>query len=100
MAMSTGELAFLRTAPQASVESGERLVVVLDVTGTSPLEFKWYKDTRLLRYATSGVLEIPNANQLDSGQYCCCVANAHGSSLSDPFQVKVLRRATGKCKYM
>ena len=34
-----------------------------------------YKGTDVCMYASTSVLELPNANQLDNGQYCCAVAN-------------------------
>ena len=79
--------------PEAYVEAvaGERLRLAIEAKGDPPLEYTWYKDSKELRYATSNVLEIPNTNQLDTGQYCCSVVNPHGSTLSDPFQVKVIR---------
>lgn len=88
--------------PEAYMEivTGDKLKVALQVAGTAPMEYRWFKDTKELRYATSSTLEIPNVNQLDTGQYYCSVSNPHGSILSDPFQVKVLGRAAQKCKYV
>ena len=84
--------------PEAYVEAiaGKNLRLSIKVRGDMPLQYKWYKDTKELKYATSNVLEIPNANQLDSGQYCCSVANDNGSTLSDIYQVKVVRRTVAK----
>ena len=80
--------------PYIEATAGGTLQLVVTANGESPLRYKWYKDTRELMYATSNTLEIPNINQLDNGQYCCAVANDHGSILSDIYQVSVLRRPT------
>lgn len=84
--------------PDAYVEAtvGKKLQLVIKASGVPPLKFKWYKDSKELAYGTSSVLEIPIANQLDDGQYCCSVANEYGSILSDIYQVKVLRRPRGE----
>ena len=78
--------------PYIEATAGEKLQLIVKVKGEDPLRYKWYKDTRELMYASTSVLEIPNANQLDSGQYCCAVANDYGSILSEIYQVKVTQR--------
>jgi len=78
--------------PYIEATAGKKLQLTVKVKGEAPLRYKWYKDTRELMYATTNILEIPSANQLDNGQYCCAVANDHGSILSEIYQVKVIQR--------
>lgn len=82
--------------PYVEATAGGTLKLVITANGEGRLRYKWYKDTRELVYATSNTLEIPNINQLDNGQYCCAIANDHGSILSEICQVSVLQRPTDR----
>ena len=87
---------FEQPKPYIEATAGGTLQLVITVSGEGRLRYKWYKDTRELVYATSNTLEIPNINQLDNGQYCCAIANDHGSILSEIYQVSVLQRPTDR----
>ena len=84
--------------PNSYVEApaDEKLRLVIEVKGESPLQYTWYKNTKQLLYAQSNVLEIPNASHLDTGQYCCSIANDHGSILSSTYAVKVIRKPVAR----
>ena len=84
--------------PNSYVETPaeEKLCLVIEVKGEPPLQYTWYKNTKLLPYAKSNVLEIPNTSHLDSGQYCCSIANDCGSILSSVYAVKVIRKPVAR----
>ena len=84
--------------PDGCVEAPaeEKLRLVIEVKGEPPLQYTWFKNTKELRYAKSNVLEIPNATHLDSGHYCCSIANDYGSILSSTYSIKVIRKPVAR----
>jgi hypothetical protein len=73
---------------------GEPLVLTIEAEGESPMSYMWFKGAQELKYCSENTLRVPLASTLDSGQYCCTVANEYGSVLSDVVVVKVVLQRT------
>ena len=81
------------------VPAEEKLRLAIDIQGEPPLQYTWFKDTKVLQNAESNVLEIPNATQLDTGNYGCSISNNYGSILSNTYSVKVISKPVTRGEY-
>lgn len=71
-----------RQPANTQVSAGERAVLSVEATGTSPLTFAWFKNGAVISGATASVLTIPSANSGDAGVYRVEVTNASGTTVS------------------
>jgi len=69
---------------------GADVTLNVEVAGTEPLSFQWYKDSQTLNGATNAMLQLTNVQSGDSGQYSVVVTNDLGSSSSMLSDLRVL----------
>ena len=65
-----------------SVRMGQRVTFRSSATGTAPLRYQWYKNTKAIPGATNLVFTIATAKATDAGTYYAVVSNFAGSSTS------------------
>ncbi len=64
------------------VAEGGPAFFTVDVVGSSPLSYRWYKDATLLPDATSATLRIPAVDPSHEGAYFVVVTNRYGAVTS------------------
>ncbi|MCP5525388.1 MAG: hypothetical protein H7A47_01105 [Verrucomicrobiales bacterium] len=69
---------------------GGQLSFAVEVDGTPPLEYQWWKDGLPIDGATGAVLDFPAATLADSGAYTVVVSNPWTSATSEPAGLTVL----------
>ncbi len=73
------------TAPQSlAVGVGAGASFSVTAGGTAPYAYQWYQGTTLLGGATNPVLNIPNVQSTNQGQYTVVVTNIVGAVTSSP----------------
>lgn len=72
-----------------TVYEGETIRLAVDVIGTEPLHYQWFKSDVAIEGATSVQLYIPDARTTDSGTYTVRVSNEAGEVISAPAIVEV-----------
>lgn len=80
---------FTPPAP-VTVNLGEPFQLSVDAGGSSPLTYRWFKDSQPVPGATSATLSISAAADDDAGAYTVTVANAADSASSSPVIVAVI----------
>ncbi len=68
---------------------GATLTLNTTASGTAPLSYQWFKDSRFLLGATNSTLTVTNAGLTNSGTYYVLVTNTSGMAISYPALVKV-----------
>jgi alpha-tubulin suppressor-like RCC1 family protein len=70
---------------------GGTLTLNVTASGTAPLAYQWFKDSRWLLGATNSTLTVPNVGVTNSGTYYVVVTNSTGMVISEPVLVAVGR---------
>ncbi len=80
------------TTPPATqtVTLGSSITLSVQVTGTAPLQFQWFRNGTPLQNGTASTFQIASAQATDAGNYAVNVANAAGSVSSTPVFITVL----------
>jgi hypothetical protein len=73
-----------------TVALGSPLTLAVEVTGSSPMQFQWYRSGIALPNGTSVLLQIPSAQATDSGTYTVNISNPAGSISSPPVLVTIV----------
>jgi hypothetical protein len=68
---------------------GESVTVSAKVDGTHPLRYCWRKDGEILRGEIHSKLKIRNVQPGAAGSYTVEVTNDHGTTISQPIDVRV-----------
>lgn len=78
-----------RSPASLRIVAGDSAQFTVEASGTSPLDFQWYKDGIPIQDATGSSLNVPHAQASDAGTYTVVVRNAYGSSSSAAAQLTV-----------
>ncbi len=78
---------------------GGTLTLSATATGTGPLTYQWFKDSRWLAGATNTTLVVSNAGVINAGTYSVLVTNAGSLALSRPALVGVGNTFLLDCGY-
>ena len=71
------------------VKETETITLTVEVSGTEPFRYQWYKDDKIIEGATNKTLIITNAALEHTGRYECEATNICGKTKSLPAQVSV-----------
>ena len=72
-----------------SVNEGAELRLAIQVTGTAPFTFEWFRDDSSVATTTEPELVIPATKLTDAGLYTVRVSGPFGDTISDPALVTV-----------
>src|SRR5262249_43225345 len=64
--------------------TGDPATFMVNVTGTAPFTYQWFKNNVLIPGAIGSSLTIPNAQCSDAGSYTATISNPAGSAASGP----------------
>jgi len=88
--VSNPEVPVLTKQPENQyVAAGKTASLRVMPRGTSPFGYQWFKDNKVLEGATNAVLQLPNVQTAQSGNYLCRVTNVAGSVDSNIAEVAV-----------
>lgn len=79
--------------------TGATLTLSATATGTGPLAYQWFKDSRWLAGATNATLVVSNTGIINTGTYSVMVTNAGGLVISRPALVGVGNTFLLDCGY-
>ena len=79
--------------------AGGTLTLSATATGTGPLTYQWFKDSRWLAGATNTTLVVSNTGVINAGTYSVLVTNAGGVAISRPALVGVGNTFLLDCGY-
>lgn len=77
-----------------TVKEKENITLTVEVSGTEPITYQWYKDDFKIEKATQSTFVIEEAALENSGFYTCEATNICGKTKSTPAQV-VVEKAGG-----
>jgi len=83
-----------RTADTNVIEGGA-VTLAVEVAGSTPFIFRWFKDGSAIPNGALNPLALANLSEADSGTYTVLVSNRAGDATSLPIQLTVLRDADG-----
>lgn len=72
-----------------NLNTGETLTLTVEVEGTDPLNYQWFKDGSPIDSATNPTFEKENVSTDDAGIYYCTITNECGSTKSQDITVVV-----------
>lgn len=72
-----------------TIFEGSNFEFSIVATGSTPLEYQWYKDGELIDLATSSVLRLEQVSSEQSGVYSVVVKNSAGSDTSLEVQLTI-----------
>ncbi|HEY4302665.1 MAG TPA: immunoglobulin domain-containing protein [Candidatus Didemnitutus sp.] len=67
----------------AAATVGQAVTFSVDVSGTAPFSYQWYKDSVALSGGTAATFAISSVQASSAGSYTVLVSNAYGSTNSD-----------------
>ena len=70
------------------------VILKCDVTASSGVTYKWYKDAQLANVTSSGVLLVQNINRNESSTYTCSVDMYGHTLLSNEYRISVACKFT------
>lgn len=76
-------------APASVVDPGQWLVITVNVTGTEPLTFEWFRNGLLIQTTATGTLNLSAVKEADEGTYRVRISNSAGSQTSDGILIAV-----------
>ena len=68
---------------------GYDVVLSVDVVGSSPLSFQWYKDGAKLAGANATIFKLSKVDESFEGAYVCAATNPNGTTYSKPAVVDI-----------
>lgn len=75
--------------PNVQVDSLEKLVLSVQVSGVAPITFTWYKNGEVINGQTQNVLDIERFTSENVGEYYCVASNQYDSVKGPSIRVQL-----------
>lgn len=97
VALASGSLPSIEAHPQSTIiPDGSPLMLAVEASGASPLDFQWRRSGVPLDGETANTLEKSAATTSNSGDYDVVVSSLYGSVISEPARVLVYVAGTAQ----
>ncbi len=76
-------------SPSATLDEGESLSVTVVATGSGKLNYKWYRNNKVISGATSALYTVEKVNETHGGKYKVEVSNSAGEKMSSVITITI-----------
>ena len=76
-------------SPSATLDEGESLSVTVVATGSGKLNYKWYRNNKVISGATSAVYTVAEVDETHGGKYKVEVSNSAGVKMSSVITITI-----------